>query len=51
MVQGCGYIGMKRGSSGGGHGMVRMLLTKRMVRIWQYWTYGCGQEGTFLAWG
>jgi hypothetical protein len=34
-----------------GHGMVRMLLTGRMVRVCQYWTSGCGQEGTFLAWG
>jgi hypothetical protein len=34
-----------------GHGMVRMLLTGCMVRVCQYWAYGHGQEGTFLAWG
>jgi hypothetical protein len=34
-----------------GHGMVRMLLTTRMVHVCQYWIYGHGQEGTFLAWG
>jgi hypothetical protein len=27
--------------------MVRMLLTGRMVRVCQYWTYERGQEGTF----
>ena len=32
-----------------GHGMVRMLLTGRAVHVCQYWTYGRGQEGTFLA--
>jgi hypothetical protein len=30
--------------------MVRMLLTGRMVRVGQYWMYGRGQEGMFLAW-
>jgi hypothetical protein len=34
-----------------GHSMVCMLLTGRTVRVCQYWTYGRGQEGTFLAWG
>jgi hypothetical protein len=34
-----------------GHGMVRMLLTRHMVCVCQYWTYERGQEGTFLAWG
>jgi hypothetical protein len=34
-----------------GHGMVRMLLTGRVVRVCQYWSYRRGQEGTFLAWG
>jgi hypothetical protein len=38
-----------------GHGMVCMMLTGHMVYIYacvcQYWTYGCGQVGTFLAWG
>jgi hypothetical protein len=33
-----------------GHGMVCMLLTEHMVRIYQYWTYGRGQGGTFLVW-
>jgi hypothetical protein len=32
-----------------GHSMVCMLLTGRTVRVCQYWTYGRGQEGTFLA--
>jgi hypothetical protein len=32
-----------------GHGMVRMLLIGRTVRVCQYLTYGRGQEGTFLA--
>jgi hypothetical protein len=32
-----------------GHSMVRILLTGRTVRVCQYWTYGRGQEGTFLA--
>jgi hypothetical protein len=32
-----------------GHDMIRMLLTGRTVRVYQYWTYI--QEGTFLAWG
>jgi hypothetical protein len=32
-----------------GHGMVRMLLTGRTVRVCQYWMYERGQEGTFLA--
>jgi hypothetical protein len=32
-----------------GHGMVRMLLTGRTIRVCQYWTYGRDQEGTFLA--
>jgi hypothetical protein len=32
-----------------GHGMIRMLLTGRTIRICQYWTYGRDQEGTFLA--
>jgi hypothetical protein len=30
--------------------MVRMLLTRRTVRVGQYWMYGRGQEGMFLAW-
>jgi hypothetical protein len=34
-----------------GHSMVHKLLTGRTVRVCQYWMYGCGQEGTFLAWG
>jgi hypothetical protein len=34
-----------------GHGMVRKLLTGRMVCVCQYWMYGHGQGGTFLAWG
>jgi hypothetical protein len=34
-----------------GHGMVRMLLTRCTVRVCQYWTYGRGQDETFLAWG
>jgi hypothetical protein len=34
-----------------GHGMVRMLLIGHTVRVCQYWTYGRGQEETFLAWG
>jgi hypothetical protein len=32
-----------------GHGMMHMLLTEHTVRICQYWMYGHGQEGTFLA--
>jgi hypothetical protein len=32
-----------------GHDMVRMLLTGRTVCVCEYWTYGHGQEGTFLA--
>jgi hypothetical protein len=32
-----------------GHSMIRMLLTGRAVHVCQYWTYGRGQEGTFLA--
>jgi hypothetical protein len=31
------------------HSMVRMLLTGHMVHACQYWTYGHGQGGTFLA--
>jgi hypothetical protein len=31
--------------------MVRILLTGHTVCISQYWTYGRGQEGTFLARG
>jgi hypothetical protein len=34
-----------------GHGMIRMLLTECTVHVCQYWTYGRGQEGMFLAWG
>jgi hypothetical protein len=34
-----------------GHGMVHMLLIGHTVRVCQYWTYGRGQEGMFLAWG
>jgi hypothetical protein len=34
-----------------GHGMLCMLLTECMVCVCQYWMYGHGQEGTFLAWG
>jgi hypothetical protein len=34
-----------------GHGMVRILLTGRMVYVCQYWMYERGQEGMFLAWG
>jgi hypothetical protein len=34
-----------------GHGMIHILLTGRTVRIYQYWTYGHGQEGMFMAWG
>jgi hypothetical protein len=33
------------------HVMIRMLLTGRTVCVCQYWMYGCGQEGMFLAWG
>jgi hypothetical protein len=33
-----------------GHNMVHMLLTRCMIRVCQYWTYRCGQEGMFLAW-
>jgi hypothetical protein len=31
--------------------MIHMFLTGRTVHVCQYWTYGRGQEGTFLAWG
>jgi hypothetical protein len=33
------------------HGMVRMLLNRRMIPVCQYWMYGRYQEGTLLAWG
>jgi hypothetical protein len=30
--------------------MVCILLTRYIVHVYQYWMYGRGQEGTFLAW-
>jgi hypothetical protein len=33
-----------------GHDMVCMLLTRHTICVCQYWMYGHGQEGTFLAW-
>jgi hypothetical protein len=33
------------------HGMVHMPVIGQMVQLCQYWMYGCGQDGMFLAYG
>jgi hypothetical protein len=40
--QGRGYVCMTQRVLREGHGIIRMLLTGRMVHICQYWTYGRG---------